>query len=267
MPVFVEFELPTSDDGRYIHFCSKHQMLRRRRLSLGLTQEQLSERSKVSIQQIQKLELGDITISRLGLKKGLALCAALLLDPYEMAEVDYEQPSILTLQSMPAITHNLPELPDIPANFDEAIKKHIKASNVFVYFNQPFNSSVLISRKALELLEKPKYIQLRWFNREKFFIFTGVETPEILENPKTYFFDVPPETYDNKNLGLMITHFEPIEDTVVTWTWNKEHTYVAKCYDLWDVNQNNRRYFLCNLNTAKKSDKWKGAFTKPRSCL
>lgn len=161
-----------------------------------------------------------------------------------MADVDCKQPGIFTLQSMPtmAYNHNIPEKCEL---FNVDSDGTIKASNAFVYFNQPLDSSVLISREALEILEKPKYIQVRWLKRAKFFIFTGAETLEAFETPKIYAFDVPSETYDKKNLGLIIMNFEPIREVVADLGWDKdEHTYVAKCHALLAKNQNDRRYFF-----------------------
>ena len=240
----------------------KEKILLKRRLLLKLTQEKLADMTNVSVQQIQQLEAGDISIYRLGLNKGLSLCAALCLDPYEIAEPYYEQPDFITLPSMPVMTRKMPDLSN--ADFYKLAGRQSKTKNVVVYFNQSFNSSVLISRKALELLNKPKYIQIRWFKSVKFFIITGTETPVIPKTRGIYSFDVPPETYDKKSLGLMIMNFEAIEETVADLNWD-EHTYVAKCHELVAENGNGQRCLLCDLRTAKKSDNWKGAFTEPQS--
>ena len=259
--------LPPSADvsiaeGRDKTINSKGKILLNRRISLRLTQEKLANMTDVSVQQIQKLEAGDISIYRLGLNKGLSLCAALRLDPYEIAEPYYEQPDFITLDSMPVMTRKMPDLSN--ADFYKLAGRQSKTKNVVVYFNQSFNSSVLISRKAIELLDKPKYIQIHWFKSVKFFIITGTETPEIPETRGIYSFDVPPETYDKKSLGLMIMHFEAIEGAVADLNWDN-HTYVAKCHELVAESGNGQRCFLCDLRTAKKSDNWKGVFTQPQS--
>lgn len=268
MPYFVQFELPTSADGRYMSFCSKHQMLHHRRLLLGLTQEKLSDMTKISVQQIQKLEAGELAISRLGLKKGLALCAALLLDPYEMADVNYEQPSILALQSMPPMTYsnvnsNNAETADeietneksiTDANEKKVDMKPFMKDAVSVYFNQPFRSSMLISRKVLELLNKPNHVQIRWDRAKKRLYFTGTETTGMFS------FDVPSKTYDEENIGLMFRHFRPISKAITDLGWSKR-TYVAQCCNILATDQNYHHYVMCDLNTARKSDNWEGAFT------
>ena len=271
MPYFVQFELPTSADGRYMSFCSKHQMLHHRRLLLGLTQEKLSDMTKISVQQIQKLEAGELAISRLGLKKGLALCAALLLDPYEMADVNYEQPSILALQSMPPInSNNVKMLDKIDAETAAKIETNEKSITdtdekkvgrepfmkdaISVYFNQPFRSSMLISRKVLELLNKPNHVQIRWDRAKKRLYFTGTETTGMFS------FDVPSKTYDEENIGLMFRHFRPISKAITDLGWSKR-TYVAQCCNILATDQNYHHYVMCDLNTARKSDNWEGAFT------
>ena len=60
------------------------QILRDRRLELGLTQEEVALELGMSIHQYQRYEYGESTISNCRMKIGLRICAVLELDPYEV---------------------------------------------------------------------------------------------------------------------------------------------------------------------------------------
>lgn len=60
------------------------QILRDRRLELGLTQEELALELGMSIHQYQRYEYGENSISNCRMKIGLRICAVLELDPYEV---------------------------------------------------------------------------------------------------------------------------------------------------------------------------------------
>lgn len=60
------------------------QILRERRLELGLTQEELAYELGMSIHQYQRYEYGESAVSNCPMRIGLRICAALELDPYEV---------------------------------------------------------------------------------------------------------------------------------------------------------------------------------------
>ena len=60
------------------------QILRDRRLELGLTQEEIACKLGMSIHQYQRYEYGESCVSNSRMKIGLRICAALALDPYEL---------------------------------------------------------------------------------------------------------------------------------------------------------------------------------------
>ena len=60
------------------------QILRERRLELGLTQEEVALELHMSIHQYQRYEDGEHQLSNCPMKVGLRICAVLELDPYEI---------------------------------------------------------------------------------------------------------------------------------------------------------------------------------------
>ncbi len=60
------------------------QILRERRIELGLTQEEVALELHMSIHQYQRYEYGDHQISNCPMKIGLRICSVLELDPYEV---------------------------------------------------------------------------------------------------------------------------------------------------------------------------------------
>ena len=60
------------------------QILRDRRLELGLTQEEVALELGMSIHQYQRYEYGEHSLSNCPMKIGLRICAVLELDPYEV---------------------------------------------------------------------------------------------------------------------------------------------------------------------------------------
>ena len=59
------------------------QLLRDRRLELGMTQEDVALELGMSIHQYQRFEYGETKLSNSRMKIGLRICAILALDPYE----------------------------------------------------------------------------------------------------------------------------------------------------------------------------------------
>lgn len=58
-------------------------ILRERRTAMGLTQYQVAAEIGIELQQYQRYEYGNATLSNARMKIGLRICAALELDPYE----------------------------------------------------------------------------------------------------------------------------------------------------------------------------------------
>lgn len=84
---FVPYELPTSLDGRFVIGQEDCQVLCSRREQLELTQQQVADKAGIKLQQYQRLETGERHLSGCSMRIGLAICAVLLLDPYEVISV------------------------------------------------------------------------------------------------------------------------------------------------------------------------------------
>ena len=95
---FVEYELVRSLDGRFIIGQEDHQVLRSRREQLGLTQQQVADRAGIQLKQYQRLETGERHMSGCSMRIGLAVCAVLLLDPYDCVTVMADQPDPGTMK-------------------------------------------------------------------------------------------------------------------------------------------------------------------------
>ncbi len=95
---FVPYELPTSLDGRFVIGQEDCQVLRSRREQLELTQRQVADRAGIKLQQYQRLETGERHLSGCSMRIGLAICAVLLLDPYEVISVCVDPPGSSTMK-------------------------------------------------------------------------------------------------------------------------------------------------------------------------
>jgi len=96
--VTVPYELPRSLDGRFIIAQEDHQVLRSRRKQLGLTQQEVANRAGINLMQYNRLETGERHLSGCSMRIGLAVCAVLLLDPYEILTINAEQPDPATMK-------------------------------------------------------------------------------------------------------------------------------------------------------------------------
>ena len=66
------------------HITREHENIRRARIRLGLSQQQVATLIGIQIRQYQRLEYGESDVQKLGMRAGLSLCIVLELDPYEL---------------------------------------------------------------------------------------------------------------------------------------------------------------------------------------
>ena len=95
---FVPFEFPTSPDGRYFVGLDDKGILRSRREQLGMTQQEVANRAGIKLPQYQRIESGERQLSGCSMRIGLAICAVLLLDPYEQVHVSAVPPDPATMK-------------------------------------------------------------------------------------------------------------------------------------------------------------------------
>lgn len=107
---FVPYEYPTTLDGRFFIGQDEHHILRSRREQLSLTQQQVADRAGIKLQQYQRLETGERHISGCSMRIGLAICAVLLLDPYEVVSVCAESPDASTMKPQRKVDFRVVEI-------------------------------------------------------------------------------------------------------------------------------------------------------------
>ena len=64
------------------------QIIRERRIELGLTQEETAIELGISLQQYQRYEYGERKFSNCPMRIGLRICALLELDPYDVINTE-----------------------------------------------------------------------------------------------------------------------------------------------------------------------------------
>ena len=95
---FIPYEFPRSTDGQFIIGQKDNDVLRSRRKQLGLTQKEVAQRAGITPMQYNRLEQGDRSLSSSSLRIGLAVCAVLLLDPYDFLGYTVQQPDPSTMK-------------------------------------------------------------------------------------------------------------------------------------------------------------------------
>ena len=95
---FIPFEYPSSPDGRYIIHLNIPGVLKSRRKQLGITIQEVADRAGIKSPQYQRIESGERELSNCSLRIGLAICAVLLLNPYEVIDVKATPPSAIKPQ-------------------------------------------------------------------------------------------------------------------------------------------------------------------------
>ena len=71
----------------------KTNILKQRRLELGLTQQAVAIQLGMHIRQYQRFEYGEQSLAKCSMKTGLRICSVLHLDPYEVVVPEMKQPA------------------------------------------------------------------------------------------------------------------------------------------------------------------------------
>lgn len=154
---FVPYELPRSSDGRYILAQEDYQVLMSRREQLGLTQQEVADRSGILLRQYQRIESGEKELFRCSMKVGMSVCAVLLLDPYDFIGInDISQPDPKTMKPQQAFDV---QIPDDISGPKKVGRKPIRRNVMKVYLNHP-RYNLLIPPVVFETLGKPEYFQV-----------------------------------------------------------------------------------------------------------
>lgn len=71
--IFIPFEMPQSDDGKYTALLTDDSVLKTRRAQLGLSQQEVADMAHMPLSQYQRLESGDDILAGASMKNGLAI--------------------------------------------------------------------------------------------------------------------------------------------------------------------------------------------------
>ena len=66
------------------HITREHEIIRQARIRLGLSQQQVATLVSIQIRQYQRLEYGERSVGNVKMRFGLAVCAILEIDPFEL---------------------------------------------------------------------------------------------------------------------------------------------------------------------------------------
>lgn len=255
MPTFIPFEFPQTADGQFTAMIPDHRVLFYRRQQLGLTQQQVSDMAGVLLRQYQRIEQGDSDLAAFSLEKGLAICAALLLDPYGMYCPDCKQPDPATLAPMPMLDIKLPD--EGPKKVG---RKPIRRDVMNVYVNHP-QCSILIPYEVLLTLGKPTCIQIMRNVEQKRILVRAVEEGAEAAIRNGDAFDVPDSVYRGKILAF--PGHELIGNLRADMGWDDE-LYAVECRLVRD--RAGERFILVDLKTALPSERIQGVLVIPE-CL
>ena len=250
---FVPFAFPQSDDGKYTALVTEDSILKIRRDQLGLSQKNVADLAKIPLTQYQRLESGDNILAGASMRIGLAVCAALLLDPYDFIDVAVSQPDPQTMKPVPMFHTDLPDDLLIPKRTGRKITwKDIKT--VFVNYEE---YSLLIPYDVLNILGKPKYIQMSWHLKQRRIVIRAAEANE--EGA----LDVPEEKYEDSVFAL--PDLTEKSNPIAAMEWGDiPHSVEARLVR----DRRDRIYLMIDLKTGKPVDtsKINGVFLTP-ACL
>ena len=176
-----------SRDKQYVSRQNIPSILQTRRNLLGLSQQQVADHARIPIRQVQRLEAGTSEIQSNPLDICLRLCAALLLDPYELLGLNPWQPDISLLSEQYPFDFEASE--EIMSRPKQKGRKPIRRDVMTMYFNHP-RFGIIIPREVLVCLGKPEYIQILWNPGEMRFLFHSVDA--AADSP----YDVPNLLYE-----------------------------------------------------------------------
>ena len=170
---------------------------------------------------------------------GLSVCAALLLDPFEVIGIDVEQPDPSTMRPQEVI--------DNPIKNDLLMLKHagrkpIRKEIMTVYVNYK-EFSLLIPYDALNKLNNPKYIQIAWNIPERRIIIL----PSTSSDDDSL--DVPEQKYEYSILA--IPGFLTDDNPIAAMDW-KDETYALESRLVED--KDGKIALLIDLKTAAPSN-------------
>lgn len=240
MFTFIPFEFPVSRDGKYTKVCTNNVILKTRRDQLGLSQQDVADMVGISLGHYQRLEYEEPNLEGCSMRVGLAVCATLLLDPFEMISVNATQPDPESIKPLePFDTHLLVDLRKTKKS-KKVGRKQIRREIMTIYVNHSYYN-LIIPNDVLTALGKPKYIEFLQLIKEKRILIRGLSSPS--ENS----FTVPNYTYEGHLLAMPGGH-EITNDAKIAFGWGNA-LQAVECFLVKDSDDN--ILVLADLHTAK----------------
>lgn len=84
MTDFIPIQMPKSNVPGYFTVQTDGGILRERREMLGLTQQQVADKSGIQLRQYQRFETNERELSGASMRIGLSICSVLKINPYEI---------------------------------------------------------------------------------------------------------------------------------------------------------------------------------------
>ncbi|MBQ4453059.1 MAG: helix-turn-helix transcriptional regulator [Clostridia bacterium] len=247
---FVQFEFPKSHDGKYTLGLDDAGVFISRRKQLGFTQEQVAKMAGVQLSQYQRFESGERDIANSAMRTGLAICAVLMLDPYEMVGIRVKQHSPKSIKPQEAFDARIPEELLAPKR---AGRKQIRRDIMKAFLNY-MDNSIVIPYEILDKIGSPDYIQLLWKPDEKRIAIRPATADD--EEP----IDIPKKKLEQSL--LVIPKIVCDDNPISTMNWgDTAYSVDARLV----VDQEGRSCILMDLFTAKEADikEINGAFMVP----
>ena len=243
---FVPFDFPKTKDGMYICMLNDGQILESRRNQLRLTQQQVAKIAGVPFAQYQRIEASENGLAGCSMKNGLAICAALLLDPFQMLGIRVNQPSVEDI-------HHQIIINEIDENIvpKRVGRKHIRRDIMTVYVNYE-EYSILIPYDVLRKFGVKDYIQIMW----------NIPQRRIVLRPATATdesaFDVP--AVINENAFLAVPSIIGDQNPIAKMNWGTQAHSVESRLVSTDKGE---IALLIDLNTATPSGSIDGIMVTP----
>jgi len=247
---FVPFEFPKSRDGKFILGLDNAGVLISRRMQLGFTQEQVADMAGIQWSQYQRFESGERDISNCAMRTGLAICAVLLLDPYEMVGINVKQQGPESIKQQESFDARIPEELLTPKR---AGRKQIRRDIMKAFLNYR-DYSIVVPYEVLDKIGLPDYIQILWETDERRIAIRAATADD--EEP----IDIPEKKFEQSLLAIpeIICDDNPI--SAMNWG-DTAHSVEARLVE----DLEGRPWILMDLFTAKEADtkEINGAFMVP----
>lgn len=154
---FEPFTIPTAWQGKYTGIFTVSQILISRRMQLSLTQEQVAERAHIKQPQYQRLESGERSLRDCTMDIGLSICAALLLDPYQLLPINVNQPAVEGSLPMPTYVEPIANRAEHRIG-----RKRLPRRDVIPVYADYKNCTLFISGNIAVPNEAPCYLRMSW---------------------------------------------------------------------------------------------------------